>query len=286
MLPYACCGSFKESSPTIISTGPSSFNSGAFTIIKQSSKIMKIGRRTNGLQKSTSTTTPKINTTCCIKLRRMVDQLYTIFNINSQIELEMLQLPYRYLNIYDDMLEIRKISETDPRYQMRGRAGVFTTCPIQQGTVLGMMRGLMFKTEELQKIILHLYDRRVMPIEEADMSMMSYLYEMNMFYEGLHLSVCQLGYGNLLSEVNDPHINPYELSESEYSHNNWGAATQNQFEEPNVDILYFLIAGFPIPVMVSTKDISEGQELLTCYGTNHWTNMKIINARYKQPIEH
>lgn len=75
------------------------------------------------------------------------------------------------------------------------------------------------------------------------------------------LYLCALGFGNLTCLVNDPALNPMAAALG---------ADAAAIAMPNVDLCVVLVNGLPLPVLISTREIRQGQELLCSYGKGYW----------------
>lgn len=75
------------------------------------------------------------------------------------------------------------------------------------------------------------------------------------------LHLCALGYGHLTCLVNDAIKDPMSAAA--------GLETINT-AAPNVELCVVLVNGLPLPVLISTRQIKQGQELLCSYGKNYW----------------
>eukprot|EP01026_Neomeris_dumetosa_P053745 TRINITY_DN4806_c0_g1_i9.p1 TRINITY_DN4806_c0_g1~~TRINITY_DN4806_c0_g1_i9.p1 ORF type:complete len:786 (-),score=87.76 TRINITY_DN4806_c0_g1_i9:315-2672(-) len=215
----------------------------------------------------------------------MIDQLQDLLQINSREEMLSCQLPQRYLNIRDDLVELFKVEEDDKRVELRGKLGVRARVDLRPGTVLGVLRGFMFKKEAYLSTIMQAEQHGVVSIELLDYKSTQYGHDVEVVGDSrLCFMLTQYCYGNLLAEVNDPHVDVFNLNEGEYVQDNWGDQQPQLVAAPNADVLHFQIAGFPVPVMVVTKSISTSEELLYCYGWPYWGQMKTMQSRYKNMI--
>jgi hypothetical protein len=92
------------------------------------------------------------------------------------------------------------------------------------------------------------------------------------------LYFCALGFGNLTCLVNDPAQSPA------------AAAAGSEIADAsaaNVGLCVVLVNGLPLPVLMATKDIKQGQELLCNYGKGYWqTWCHIAEGRLEAAVGH
>lgn len=185
-----------------------------------------------------------------------------------------------------DALELFIIDETDRRVSLRGRRGVRARKPLKEGTFLGVYRGTAMLHSTFKKWKISSSPPTTNPIA-YELMIDSYTASTTVYNVGKWalehgiqspiisrtkpnentLDVSAAGEGNILSYINDPHIDPL------------GDSIESLAE--NAAMCEVTLAGWPFLVMFATRAIATGEEILYSYGDAFWEYVEEHTLRLK-----
>eukprot|EP01025_Chloroclados_australasicus_P063976 TRINITY_DN8487_c0_g1_i1.p2 TRINITY_DN8487_c0_g1~~TRINITY_DN8487_c0_g1_i1.p2 ORF type:complete len:356 (+),score=27.27 TRINITY_DN8487_c0_g1_i1:98-1165(+) len=162
----------------------------------------------------------------------------------------------------------------DPRQHVRGQNIVVAGERILKGTVLGTYTCYVGLQQDLQQHLLNCgveYQQKIIGYSR-------FIYD----FHCIGLACTAWCYGSVFAEIKDPNIQVVKNdaisehygaewwrvigSESSFMDSNWVG-------RPNVAIITFKIQGWPVPFVVSIRDIQQGEELRYVYGLEHWNRV-------------
>eukprot|EP01025_Chloroclados_australasicus_P044448 TRINITY_DN481_c0_g1_i2.p1 TRINITY_DN481_c0_g1~~TRINITY_DN481_c0_g1_i2.p1 ORF type:complete len:826 (-),score=101.23 TRINITY_DN481_c0_g1_i2:4672-7149(-) len=171
----------------------------------------------------------------------------------------------------------RRIQPGDRRCNLIGQYGLFAQQDIPKGTVIGTYRGYIFNQNWSNA-----YHKRLCPEAFFDIytDYPEMLFNWEEVVERYSLEICDKyicvphGYGDYGCLINDPNVDVDVVwRRGYYVHDNWCEEDfrhPNLVALPNIDFISFKIKDFPLPFIVSTRNIAEGQEILFQYGPGYW----------------